>query len=52
MFFKSEKKKSHAPFFIAVGALAVIGAASIIKCGKELVCCMMPVTVESEEENN
>ena len=37
MFSKSEKKKSTAPLFLTVGALAVIGARSIVKKGKCLI---------------
>lgn len=36
MFGKTEKKKSSAPLFITIGALAVIGAASITKEGKKM----------------
>ena len=36
MFGKSEKKKSAAPFFLTIGALAVIGAASITNKGKRI----------------
>ena len=41
MFGKSEKKKSTAPLFLTIGALAVIGAASITSKGKRMMCTMM-----------
>ena len=41
MFGKSEKKKSTAPLFLTIGALAVIGAASITNKGKRMMSCMM-----------
>ena len=37
MFSKTEKKKSSAPLFITVGALMVIGAASVMKKSKEVI---------------
>lgn len=37
MFSKSEKKKSMAPVFLTVGALAAVGARSIVKKGKCLI---------------
>ncbi len=40
MFNKCEKKKSVAPVFLTIGALAVIGALSITKCGKKMMCCI------------
>ena len=41
MFAKNEKKKSSAPFFLTVGARAVVGARSITKKGKQLIDKMM-----------
>lgn len=46
MFFKSEKKKSSAPLFMAVGALAALGAWCIFKKGKELITNMLPEPCE------
>ena len=37
MFSKGEKKKSIAPLFITVGALAAVGARSIVKKGRSLI---------------
>ncbi len=37
MFGKTDKKKSSAPLFITIGALAVIGAASLTQKGKQMV---------------
>lgn len=37
MFGKTEKKKSSAPLFITIGALAVIGVASITRKGKKMI---------------
>ncbi len=40
MFSRNEKKKSAAPLFLTIGALAMIGAISITKCGKRIIHCM------------
>ena len=37
MFGKTDKKKSSAPLFITIGALAVIGAASLTQKGKQMI---------------
>ena len=42
MFLKSEKKKSNAPLFMAVGALAAVGAWCIFKKSRELINKMLP----------
>lgn len=40
MFFKKTEKKHMNPYVaIAVGTLAMIGAVSIVKCGKRVVRC-------------
>lgn len=41
MFGKNEKKKSNAPVFLTIGALAVVGAASITNKGKRMINAMM-----------
>ena len=53
MFFKSEKKKSSAPIFMAVGALAALGAWCIFTKGRELVMNILPAscTCHGEEDN-
>lgn len=40
MFNRNEKKKSKAPLFLTIGALAMIGAISITRCGKKMIMCM------------
>lgn len=40
MFYKNGKKKSRAPLFLTIGALATIGAISITNCGKKMISCM------------
>ena len=40
MFGKGERKKSSAPIFLTIGALAVIGAASITNKGKRMIDAM------------
>ena len=40
MFNRNEKKKSTAPLFLTIGALAMIGAVSITKCGKKMISCV------------
>ena len=52
MLFKSEKKKSSAALFMAVGALAVVGACSIFKKGRDVAMRMLPSCVRSTDENN
>ena len=52
MFFKSEKKKSMAPLFMTVGALAAVGVWCIFKKGRELVTNMLPSTCTCHEDNN
>ena len=37
MFGKSERKRRNPTLTLAVGALAAIGAVSIVKCGKRVV---------------
>ena len=46
MFFKNEKKKSSAPIFMAVGALAALGAWCVYKKGKECVGLLRERCVE------
>ncbi len=38
MFGKSERKRRNPTLTLAVGALAAIGAVSIVKCGKRIMC--------------
>ena len=52
MFFKSEKKKSTAPLFMAVGVLATVGAWSIFKKSKELINKMLPEQCVHNTEND
>ena len=52
MFFKSEKKKSTAPLFMAVGALAAIGAWCVFKKSRELINKMIPESCASHAEND
>ena len=40
MFNRNEKKKSAAPLFLTIGALATIGAISLTRCGKRMLSCM------------
>lgn len=41
MFFRKSERKSHrASFVLVIGALAAIGAVSITRCGKQMLCCM------------
>lgn len=52
MFSKNEKKKSNAPIFLTIGALAVVGAASITNKGKKMinsVCNKAKSMVKKEE---
>ena len=52
MFFKSEKKKSSAPLFMAVGALAAIGAWYVYKKSRELVNKMLPESCAPDMEKD
>ena len=38
LFGRNERKKGHPMLAVAVGALAVVGAMSVITCGKQWVC--------------
>ena len=38
IFTKAEKRKKHKGFAIAIGALAMYGAYSVIKCTKDFCC--------------
>ena len=39
MFFRKTERKKHSAFVImAIGALAAVGAVSITKCGKQILC--------------